>query len=267
MAEEVEKVYCCERPTDNSALWAALMNRDSNPSELMALMNNNQWTNNPFFYLIFMMMFRNGGMWGDGTAANSDRFNELSSRMADNQNTNLMMDAINGNHEALHSLSSALGVDFATMQGAISGVQNAVTQVGGAVGMTGERVVNSILLGNKDLTAAVTSCCCDVKEGILKGNYDNQIATLNQTNTLQSRIDQLANGVTQGFSATAYETQRQTSDIINAISNDGQATRALLSNHWQAETSQALQDAKFEISQLKQNQLIVQSLKNNCNCN
>lgn len=48
MAEGIEKVYCCERPNDNSAMWAALMNSNNNPAELMALMNSqNGWNNNP----------------------------------------------------------------------------------------------------------------------------------------------------------------------------------------------------------------------------
>lgn len=211
------------------------------------------------------MMFRNGWNGTDGVNVSSD-LNRISTQITDNQNSGLMMDAINGNHEALHQLSTALGVDFANLQGAINGVQNAITQVGGQVGMSAEKVINSVLLGNKDLTAAIQSCCCNTQQSILKMGYDNQIATMNQTSQLQDRLTNIANGIQQGFASTAYENQRQTCDIVNAIKEDGQATRALLAGHWQAETAQALQDAKFEISQLKQNQTLITALKSGCNC-
>ena len=51
-----EKVYCYDHPSaynkqDNTALLAALMNRES-PAEAMALMNGNGMWNNPFVYLV-----------------------------------------------------------------------------------------------------------------------------------------------------------------------------------------------------------------------
>lgn len=262
---------CYDRPNDNTALLASLLGNKDSGIETAALMNGGmggQW-NNPFIYLVWMMFanrfFGNG--YGDSQNAEvMDRINSLGSQMNTNQNTNLMMDAISGNHEALHQLSSALGVNTATLQGAINGVQNAITQVGGQVGFSSERVINSVLMGNKDLTSAIQNCCCNTQQSILKMGYEGQIQTMNQTNQLQERLTGIANGISQGFSSTAYETQKQTCDIINAINSDGQATRALLQNHWQTETSQALQDAKFEISQLKQNQTLINALQNGCGC-
>lgn len=97
--------------------------------------------------------------------------------------------------------------------------------------------------------------------------YENQIATMNQTNVLQERLTNIANGIQQGFSSTAYESQRNTCDIINSGKDNTQRIIDTLNNHWSLETSQALQDAKFEISQLKQNQYLVNSLGGGCCCN
>ena len=57
-------------------------------------------------------------------------------------------------------------------------------------------------------------------------------------------------------------------DIINAINSAQQRTSDLLNGHWQSETERKLQDAKFEISQLKQNQYLAGLINGNgCCCN
>lgn len=256
---------CYDRPNDNTALLASMINNRNNGFDTAALMNGGfGQCNNPFMYLIFFALFRNGGFLGDGNG--SSRLDEISTRLNTNQNTTLMMDAINGNHEALHALATNVGVSASQLQGAICGVQNAITQVAGQVGFSAEKVINAVLMGNKDLTAAIQNCCCNTQQSILKMGYENQLATERQTAQVQERFTGIANGIQQGFASTAYENQRQTCDIINAIKEDGQATRALLQGHWQAETSQALQDAKFEISQLKQNQTLINAFQNGCGC-
>lgn len=264
---EMEKIYCMDRPSD-SGLLAELINanRDKGVGAEMAALygNQNQMWNNPFAYLIWMMFANRFGYGnGDGTQGVEimSKLDSLGNRMSSNQNTSLMMDAINGNHEALHQLQTSLGVDFATLQGAISGVQNAITYVGGQIGMTGQQVINSVLLGNKDLTAAIKDCCCNTQQSILKMGYENQIQTLNQTNTLQERLTGIANGIQQGFSATAYEAQKQTCDIINSGNANTQRIIDTLNTHWHNETAQALADAKLELSQARQSQFLIDQFK------
>lgn len=52
--------------------------------------------------------------------------------------------------------------------------------------------------------------------------YEGQIRDLQNTTTITGRIDQLANGVTQGFSATAYETAQQTCALQNGLRDQTQ---------------------------------------------
>lgn len=261
---ETDKIYCVDRP-DNSALLATLAN------------NNNNWNNNPFAYMMFLALFGQWGRWGNGGCGDAagalqgseimSRINQIGTQLSDNHNSDLVMSAIQGNHSAMHELASSLNVGFRDISLAASNIQSAITAVSGNIGTSAQSVINSILLGNKDITAAVTNCCCENKMGVQKMGYENQIATLNQTNALQERFTNIANGIQQGFAGTAYETQRQTCDIINASNANTQRIVDVLNNHWSQETSQALQDAKFEISQLKQNQYLVNSLGGCCSCN
>ena len=255
-----EKVYCHDTPstTNDAATMASLLNNGS----------NNMW-NNPFCYLIWMM-FANRLWNNDGNAQSTQnaeimaKLNSLSSQAANNQNTNLMMDAINGNHEALHSIANTLGVSFAQVQGAFGTIQSAITQVGGQVGMSSQQVINSVLLGNKDLVQQISSCCCENKRLVQQMGYEGQLRDQANTANLMSRIDQLANGVQQGFASVGYAAQTNTNAIIQSGNANTQRILDTLNGHWSLEQSQALQDAKFEISQLKQNQYLVSQLGSKC---
>lgn len=254
MAEETTPIYCTS-PNDN-ALTASLLSNGM----------NGQW-NNPFIYLVWMMFanrFFGNGVDGTSSVAVSDKLDALSNQMATNQNTNLMMDAINGNHEALHSLSAALGVDYTALSGAIAGVQSAITAVGGTVGMTGQQVINSVLLGNKDLTAALQSCCCENKMLGLQNTNSlmSQASTIASQAQLQASqiafgtqaaIESTKQTVLSGFADVGYKSEANTNRIIESGHSDTQRIIDTLNNHWTSELSQALQTAKFENSQLKQN--------------
>lgn len=74
MGETVEKIYCCDRDNNDSALTAAILangnNRRDDWGPMAAMMGGgmNNWMNNPFAYLMFLALFRNGGFGfgGDG---------------------------------------------------------------------------------------------------------------------------------------------------------------------------------------------------------
>ena len=275
--EGIDKIYCMP---DNGSMYAAMAN-NNNAAQMMALLNNNNWSNNPFAYIMFLALFNQFGFGGRGymngcengaTAALQgseilSRVNQIGTQLSDNHNSDLIMQAIQGNSGAIDQLANNINVSFRDVSAAVGNIQSALASVSGNIGTSTERIINGILLGNKDLVSAITNCCCENKMGVQKMGYENQIATMNQTNALQERLTNIANGIQQGFSSTAYESQRNTCDIINSGKDNTQRIIDTLNNHWSLETSQALQDAKFEISQLKQNQYLVNSLGGGCCCN
>lgn len=74
MGETVEKIYCCNHDNNDNALAAAILangnNRRDDWGSMAAMMDGgmNNWMNNPFAYLMFLALFRNGGFGfgGDG---------------------------------------------------------------------------------------------------------------------------------------------------------------------------------------------------------
>lgn len=55
--------------------------------------------------------------------------------------------------------------------------------------MSAQQIINSIQAGNCQLGSQIAQCCCDVRNAITTQGYESQIATVNQTNALQSTMN------------------------------------------------------------------------------
>ena len=113
-----EKVYCYDHPSaynnNEAALIAAMCNKQhTDPMAMAAMMNGgmNNWMNNPFAYVMFLALLRNGfGGWGNGDGASAQgietqaQLNAIRTQLQDNQNSHLLMHAIKGNEFALSQL-------------------------------------------------------------------------------------------------------------------------------------------------------------------
>lgn len=280
--EELTKVYCYDKPCDNSAMWATLMasNKDKgvSPETLMAMNNGgfggNAW-NNPFMYLIWLAMFGGNGFGGFGNNANNavqtnemlNQMNSLRQQIGDNQNNNLALDAIKGNQAAISTLASSLNCDFNQLNTAVTNIRSAIDTVSGQVGFSSERVINAVGMGDAAITSKLQECCCNMKTAVLEQGYQNQLALERQTNTLgrdievfqaQSQLQNCQNAaaVTSAVTNLGYQLQQHKCEIVESNQANTQRILDVLQQHWQAETSLALQDAKFQNSQLLQNQYI-----------
>lgn len=257
--DNVEKIICCDRGNDNNMWPIAMMNGG---------MNN--WQNSPFAYLMFMAMFRNGGWgFGDGNGVGTQgvemqaQLNAIRTQLQDNQNADCIKSAVQGNAFAISQLAQTLNIDFNTLQKCCCDVQAAIQQVAGQVGFSAERVINAVNMGDCNVIQAVKDCCCGTQKAILEMGYQNQLQNCQQTNTLQNGQRDLGVAIAQGFSQTGYETQKQTCDIIQAGNANTQRIIDTLNNHWNDENQRKIQDLKFELSQERQNNLILNRLNGN----
>ena len=279
--EGLEKIYCCDRGNDALAAAIAAGKHDDgmNPA-LTALMANggmNGMWNNPFVYLVWMMFagrfFNNRGWGGDGNCAQGNftaQLDSLRSQMSDNQNSNLLMDAIKGNSCAISQLASNLNCDFNALQNAICCVKSAIDHVSGQVGFSAERVINAVNMGDCNIIQAIKDCCCTTQKSILEMGYQNQLQNCQQTHQIMSGINTLNTGLERGFANVAYEAQAQTCQLINAGNANTQRIIDTLNTHWRDELALKNQDLKFELSQLRQNQYLAGLIGSNscgCGCN
>ena len=223
--EYPERIYV-DRGIDAST--AALLNSNANNDmwPWMAMMNSGMggFGNGGWWIWILLLLFgRNGwgGFGGEGglglTTGFQDRLSTIQETLQDNHNSDLLMSAIKGNEGATRELATILNSDFNTLNNSICAIQGAIKEVGGQVGFSAERVINAVNAGDCQVIQAIKDCCCNTQQSILKMGYENQIATLNQTNQLTAALTGVNNSVERGFSSVAYETANQTCAIKEMI--------------------------------------------------
>lgn len=211
---------------------AALMqnaNKGSmDPAALTAMMNNNGMGGNGGWWWIWIILifFCWGGFGGNGFGRGNNEASRLASELNTDANTNLLMQAINGNKEAISTLSSTLNCDLNSVQAALNQINAGVSQVSCDTKLASCEVINAIGSGNATLASQLASCCCDVRESIsgvnnniTKMGYENQLSVCNQTNTLQNAITGGFNNLIQD-NATKFNILGSKIDAQTQIIND-----------------------------------------------
>lgn len=195
---------------------------------------NGMW-NNPFMYLVWMYMMRwmNGN--GDfnntnGLEASTQRqIQTLADQMNDNHTSDLIMQAIQGNNNAIQEVSTRLGCDLNAIASAVQGVRSDIGAVGSQLGFSAERIINAVNQGDCGVIQALKDCCCETQKSILAQNYENRIALGDATRSLKDTVNYVGLQVEKGFSNTNYETQAQTCALQNTIRDAGTTnTNAIL---------------------------------------
>lgn len=176
--------------SDIMAMIPALMqNKGMDPNLVAALMNGNSnrgaWGGDGCWWIwIILLFFCWGGFGGNGFGNNGA--NGLPAQLSNDSGRELLMNAIQGNGAAINQLASSLNCSTSQLQGAICSLQGSVDKIGGQIGMSGQQIINSIQLMGCQIGNQIAECCCNVRQDIVKMGYENQLATINQTNTLQS---------------------------------------------------------------------------------
>lgn len=156
---------------------------DPNLAAMLTQANNNKgaWGGEASWIWIILLFFLFGG-WGNGFGNNGA--NGLPAQLNNDAGRELLMNAIQGNGQAINQLSSSLNCSTQQLQNAICQIQGQIQNVGNQVGLSSQQIINAIQSGNNQLLSQIASCCCDVRNAITTQGYENQLAIVNQTNTL-----------------------------------------------------------------------------------
>lgn len=216
------KTYVFGNDANNSALSMLaplFQQRGLDPNVVLSMMNNRgngcygeggwfMW----IIFLFFLMGWGNNGNgfgWGNhgtsgATCAAGDA--ALANLITNNDGRDLLMQAINGNGNAIGRLADMANCSVGQIQQSINAVMSQIQNVGNQVGQSSLQVINAIQAGNCDIAKQIADCCCE-----------NRLAICQQTNTLQQSINNVGVGQERGFANVAYETQRQTCEVRDAI--------------------------------------------------
>ena len=204
-------------------LLASLCNKQGlDPNAVFAMMNNRGncgWGDMGAWWIVILLIFGWGGFGGFGGGfggrGNAQGLADLGNLVNNDAGRELLMNAIQGNATAIGQLSTKLGCDYNALSGAI---QNLSTQLCN-LGMGQKDVIFAIQNGNQAILSKLCDCCCDLRQQVADFRGDIALQMCNQTNSLTNSINCVNSSVERGFSSVAYETQRQTCDIINAMNS------------------------------------------------
>ena len=210
------------------------------PNLVAALMNgrNNQdqfgGANGWWLWIIVLFWLWGGRGFGNGFGGNGNDCcaNGLPAQLNNDYGRELLMQAIQGNRSAIDQISNALNCSTSQLQNAICNVQGAIDKVAGQVGMTSQAVINAVQQQGCEIGNQISSCCCNLsslinqstcatQNMITQQGFDNQLRTLEQTNVLQSNINQgLTNNreqATTQFNILSAKIDAQSQQIQNAF--------------------------------------------------
>ena len=237
-------------------LLASLCNKQGlDPNAVFAMMNNRGncgWGDMGAWWIVILLIFGWGGFGGFGGGfggrGNAQGLADLGNLVNNDAGRELLMNAIQGNATAIGQLSTKLGCDYNALSGAI---QNLSTQLCN-LGMGQKDVIFAIQNGNQAILSKLCDCCCDLRQQVADFRGDIALQMCNQTNSLTNSINFVNSSVERGFSSVAYETQRQTCDIINAMNSGFNAIKA----REDAREIQSLRDQvqAYQLSASQQNQ-------------
>jgi len=187
---------------------------------------NNMW-NNPFMYLVWMTMFRNGGFGfgggntgvaaGDVQAANNAAaIQNLSDMISDNHNSDLTMQAIGGNTAAITQLAGMLNVS--------------TDKIAAAINVMASQMQNGM---------------CSIKSDILSQGYQNQLSTCQQTNTILQQSQAITNTIQNGFTSIGHQIQMMGCDIEKNDLANTQKIIDTLNGHWSQEQQGIINSLQF----------------------
>lgn len=187
-------------------------------------MNGGGWMWIIFLFFLYPLM-RNGGLFGNAGANGNGCLGPLANMVNNNDGRDLLMQAINGNGAAIQNLASIFGAKVDMIQAAINSVNNSVAQIGCKIDSSTGALLNAGTQNTMTLANQLATCCCNLKNAITEGNYQNQIATIQQTDTIKQSVGTVGSAVTRGFADVGYALRDQTCNIEKSV--DGLGNRII----------------------------------------
>ena len=175
--------------------------RGVDPNVLLATRNNGFGGDSSWIlWVIFLLMFTGDNGFGFG-----NKNGNLPNMINNDAGRELLMNAIQGNGNAIGQLATTLNCD--------------IKQINSTLQAMATQLQNS----NSQLASQLAQCCCDTKMAICQ-----------QTNTLQSTINGVGNAMERGFSDNAFRMQTLACDLKTSANDN---TRAILGKLDQIEDS------------------------------
>lgn len=222
--------------------------------------NNNGFLGNGFgggvLGFILGLLCGNGGWFGNGFGGGNGAGYAVQAN-----NTDLIMQAINGTDSDIRLLATTLNADVNETRNAINAVQGAISQVGAQNGMGFLQVVNAIQSGNAALSRQLCECCCENRLLTTQQNYENRIQGEQNTRTITDAINNQSTLITKEFCELK---ERELQNKIDALTADNALLRSNANNAMQtAFINEKFAQVQAELAAIKASQPATITVPNN----
>lgn len=197
------------------------------PNLLLAFQNNGGFggNNGAWWWIIFMWM-----MW-DRNGRNGN-FNEYLASVNGTEGRQYLADIMNGRFDNLNTFAQLLNTSVEGVKTGVFGLQNAITEVSGQIGMSGLQTINAIQSGNTSILSKLCECCCEnrlaicqqtnsIQSTLASNHADDILQAEKNAAGLQLQLSQLEGAnklsICQQTNALQNQAERDTNSILNAI--------------------------------------------------
>lgn len=197
------------------------------PNLLLAFQNNGGFGNGngAWWWIIFMWM-----MW-DRNGRNGN-FNEYLASVNGTEGRQYLADIMNGRFDNLNTLAQMVNTSVEGIKTGVFGLQNAITEVSGQIGMSGLQTINAIQSGNTSILSKLCECCCEnrlaicqqtnsIQSTLASNHADDILQAEKNAAGLQLQLSQLEGAnklsICQQTNALQNQAERNTNSILNAI--------------------------------------------------
>ena len=233
-------------------------------SLLPLLMCNGGFGGGNWVWIIFLFflypLMRNGGLFGNFGQNGGGCLGPLANMVNNNDGRDLLMQAINGNGAATQRLATMFGTKVDMIQAAINSVNNSVTQIGCKIDSSTGAILNAGTQNTMTLANQLATCCCNLKNAITEGNYQNQIATIQQTDTIKQSVGTVGNAVTRGFADVGYALRDQTCNLEKSVDSVGDRIIAKLDASEKAAMQDKINSLQTQLTTEHQSGVIAQQI-------
>lgn len=226
--------------------------------------------NSAIWLILLFFLFGGRGGWGNNLsevaakAATEDSVKTVQSTL----DTNTLLNAVQGNREAITSLAQSMNCGFDRMSECCCATQRLIEQVGNATNLSIKDLSANTILQSKELSQLIQGCCCEVKTLMLQGFNSVDKSVCDVRNSLNLGFSSVNTSVERGFSNLGFLAEKNTNAIIQAGHIDTDRILDWLNTNRNNELSEKLSLARAEISQRDQSAYIINQIKNGCSgCN
>lgn len=167
----------------------------------------------------------NMGNWNNGGGAAAS----LGAQATAIGNTETILRAIDGTDSDVRLLATTLNTDVDSVKTNLFTLQNGITALTGQTGLSAQQIINAIQQGDAALASQLCQCCCEMRQLTVEQGYQNQIRTIEQTNTLGGAIADLKTAMIDQFCALERRDMQNEintkNEIITQLRNEADNAR------------------------------------------